>query len=164
MNHEIEIIHLLDHPEKVVGRLAWQVIDCDLDQVMGKGDREFLVRDVRAEYLGQELEMKAYQVPLSSHIALVIASSKDDRGGFGLSLKHDQSEIFSWEWFLVDGKVATNQEKGKLDLEFQESRISRIEFQSDISLRGYPLLDTHDFENPKWRVWIRKGSTFSVPS
>ena len=94
-----------------------------------------------------------------------------DLTGFGLKVEHQRYPLgFSWEWFnrREDGEYLKLQQGGRVRVLFQEAgpqnEISRIEFQTDITLRFCRSI----FECPAGTnthlVIVKAGSTLDLGS
>ena len=147
----------------VIGHVKWAITDAAGTQT-GSGERDVLLGDVRTTETDDSMPMATYEIPLSNGMKLGITCSDHDGEGFGLVGGSDNEDLFSWEWFVVNGQTATKlQESGQLGTSFASGRVSRIDFQTDVSLRLLPISESPDVTNPKWRILILKGSYITFP-
>ena len=150
---------------KVIGHLKWSITDTASGQVIGQGERDVKVGEVKLEVKDSQMgKLSNLQFPLSDHFEFGIASSKDDSQGFGILSMRDDQPAFCWEWFVVSGQTATKlQESGQVALKLDGGQITRVDFLTDVSMRVSPLESGMDPLNPKWRILISKGSTLTIP-
>lgn len=158
---------LAGDPKKVIGHLNWTITEPATGQTIGQGDRDILAGDVKVEIMpsGEMGDLTSYKVDLGNDFVVSLNSSKEDSQGFGISATRESQPSFSWEWFNVSGQTATKiQETGTLQAQFAGGKLSRIDFQTDISIRLVEMKEPLEIENPKWRILIGKGSYLAIPN
>lgn len=155
-----------------IGSVAWVVTEGDSTTVVARGQKELVTDDVVIINKGT---LKDKQILLSDSFSFSLAdgvdSPKTESGdGFGLTGTRDVGDkLFSWDWFVVDGKGHAKklQESGEIAYKCKRrgigSEITRTEFLTDVSIRVQRMNDGPGAK-PTWRIKILKGSTIQWPS
>lgn len=162
---EKQTVSIPGDPKRVLGHLRWAITETATGATLGQGDRDLLLGEVKADSIDSEMgKLVHYSIPLSDGFNISVATSPDDQTGFGFSAENTQQASFSWEWFQVNGQIATKlQETGELKVAIEKGSLARAEFLTDVSVRIVPMDAAADPQNPKWRILIAKGSHFEIP-
>jgi hypothetical protein len=162
--------------DKVIGSIAWKIIEETTGRMLDHGDGPVRLRDVivSAGTAGNGNRFARKRIQLNSQFALEMAEfpipNMADKKGFGIAAQCAETSCFSWEWFIVqDSKHAfKSKEGGALDIDLKQVgsdwEITQTRFKTDISLRIFRIGVDAAGSKPSWRINIAKGSNITWPS
>jgi hypothetical protein len=149
---------------KPIGNIVWVITEDKSGKALGKGNKKLLLKDVTV--VRRDDGYLTARIKLSNGFMLTLPLDTDNELGFGLTADHDSEDVFSWEWFSVEGpgKAIKLQETGELAFATNKAGyISKMSFLTPISIRIKRAIDDVS-AGERWRINISKGSTITWPS
>lgn len=156
----------------LLGTLKWRIFDVELGRIVAEGTKHVVLGEVTiTTIIGPNTNFASKSVRMTDDFNLSLSTSRSGNatiGGFALKGERADQQMFSWDWFDVDGpRHATKiQETGELRFAITRSgslwEIVETEFLSDASVR-IAKFGENPVENISWRIEVEQGSHILWP-